>query len=208
VPETTTITTDDGVVLEGELTTAASAPRFGMVLCHPHPLHGGTMRSIVIGAMFRDLPQHGVTVLRFNFRGVGESEGEHDGGPAERIDALAAVRLLSASLPPGLPLVLAGWSFGAEVALGVLDPAVAAWIGVAPPLRFADVDGMASDPRPKLVLLAEHDEIRPASEVAAVARTWPNATVEIVPGASHYFVGRTDWLVRSTVEFLDGLAAG
>jgi uncharacterized protein len=204
VPEPITIIADDGVVLEGEL-QAARTTRVGMVLCHPHPLHGGTMRSIVIGALFRAVPTFGVTALRFNFRGVGSSAGEHDGGPAERLDAIAAVKLLAVKLPPGTPIVIAGWSFGAEVALGVFDPNVAAYIAVAPPLRFADVDGMAEDPRPKLVLLAEHDEIRPASEVAEIAETWPNTTVEIVPGASHYFVGRTDWLVRSTVEFLDGL---
>jgi alpha/beta superfamily hydrolase len=206
VPEFITIIAEDGVVLEGELTMALT-PRFGLVLCHPHPLHGGTMQSIVVGALFRTVPKYNVAALRFNFRGVGNSDGEHDGGPAEQLDAIAAVKLLAVKLPPGTPIVLAGWSFGAEVALSVLDPAIAAWIGIAPPLRFADVDGMERDPRPKLVLLAEHDEIRPASEVADATITWPNTTVEIVPGASHYFVGRTDWLVRSVVEFLDGLPA-
>src|SRR5687767_6561224 len=80
VPEPTTITTDDGLTLEAELAPADRTPRAGMVLCHPHPQYGGSMRSLVISALFDALPAAGVTCLRFNFRGVENSEGFYDEG--------------------------------------------------------------------------------------------------------------------------------
>ncbi len=193
-----TLTAGDGVSLEAELAAPdpAVGTRAGMVLCHPHPLHGGTMRSIVISALFAALPDVGVTCLRFNFRGVEASGGEHDFGDAERHDALAAIEALAGCLPPGAPLVLAGWSFGADVALSVRDDRLAAWFGVAAPLRFLhDVGAVAHDLRPKLLVLAEHDEIRSPADVQAEVASWTNTTVEVVGGASHFFVGKTDPLV-------------
>ena len=97
------LTTTDGVSIEAELLPPAGrhSTRAGMVLCHPHPLQGGTMRSIVISALFDALPELGVAVLRFNFRGVEASGGEHDNGDGERHDAAARDRLArSPSSPP------------------------------------------------------------------------------------------------------------
>jgi alpha/beta superfamily hydrolase len=102
--------------------------------------------------------------------------------------------------------VLAGWSFGGDVALSVLDADVHAWIGIAPPLRFAPTDAIAHDPRPKLLLLGEHDEVRPPDDVVALASAWTATEVHVIPGASHFFVGRTDRVVARTTEFLDRLA--
>jgi alpha/beta superfamily hydrolase len=177
-----------------------------MVLCHPHPQFGGTMRSIVISALFGALPNRGVTCLRFDFRGVGRSGGAFDGGDAERLDARAAVAELAARLPSGAPLVLTGWSFGADVALSVRDPAIAAWIAIACPLRFArDLGPTAADPRPKHVVLAANDEVRDPAAVAARVATWASTTVETVGGASHFFVGRTDRLVDIAAGHVDAL---
>ena len=81
------------------------------------------------------------------------------------------------------------------MALSVHEPTVRGWIGIAPPLRFGTgFDDVASDPRPKLLLLAEHDEVRAPGAVVADAEDWTALTVEIVPGASHFFIGRTDRL--------------
>jgi alpha/beta superfamily hydrolase len=196
---------DDGVDLEAELASPAGPPRASAVLCHPHPQFGGTMRSIVIGALFQALPAVGVSCLRFNFRGVDGSTGVFDEGRGEREDARAAVRALAERVP-GRSLILIGWSFGADVALSVLEPVVAAWVAIAPPLRFvADVGPVASDPRAKLLLLAEHDEFRPPAEVITIAAGWATTEVEIVPGASHFFVGRTDRVSQLTERFVDGL---
>ncbi len=202
-----TLTSSDGCTLEAELARPVDGiVRAGMVLCHPHPLHGGTMRSIVISALFNALPESGVTCLRFNFRGVEGSSGTHDEGDAERLDALAAIALITPELPPDAPLILTGWSFGADVALATDDARLAAWFAIAGPLRYLHAPEVtATDLRPKLLVLGERDEIRPPAEVAAEVASWTNTTVEIVPGASHFFIGRTDQLVGLARDFITEL---
>jgi alpha/beta superfamily hydrolase len=204
--ERTTLVASDGVELEAELAPAVGDTRAGMVLCHPHPQYGGTMRSIVISALFRAMPAVGVRCLRFNFRGVEASGGVFDGGTGERLDALAAVAALAPTLPDHAPLVVAGWSFGADVALSVDDPAIAAWIAIALPLHFASLGAVPGDARPKLIVLAEHDEVRDPTAVAATVASWAATEVAIVPGASHFFVGRTDRLVELATAFVDRVA--
>jgi alpha/beta superfamily hydrolase len=204
-PQTTTVRTDDGCRLEAEL-AVAEPERCGMVLCHPHPQYGGTMRSIVISALFAALPLAGVTCLRFNFRGVEGSDGTHDQGRGEQRDVRAAVRDLGSLLAPTSPLVLTGWSFGADVALSVVDDRIDAWYAVAPPLRFATgLDPLAGDRRPKLLALAEDDEFRSPAEVQEVAASWVATEIEVVGGASHFFVGRTDRLVELAVGLVGRL---
>jgi hypothetical protein len=206
-PRPVSIVTDDGHTLEGEL-AVADRERCGMVLCHPHPQFGGTMRSIVISALFGALPAVGVTCLRFNFRGVEGSEGFYDEGRGERLDAAAAVGTLADRLSPATPLVLTGWSFGGDVALSTVVPRLAGWLAVAPPLHFVDEPpAVAADPRPKLLALAEHDEVRPPAEVEAQVRSWPSTEVVVVDGASHFFVGRTDRLAELAQRFVARVAA-
>jgi alpha/beta superfamily hydrolase len=202
------LVTEDGHTLEAELATAEDA-RVAMVLCHPHPTYGGTMRSIVIGALFAALPAEGVTCLRFNFRGVEGSGGAFDEGRGERLDVAAAIGALAEQAGGTLPLLLTGWSFGADVALSVLDARVAAWLAIAPPLRFlADAGAVGADPRPKSLVLAAHDEFRPPDEVAAVVAAWQATDVTVIGGASHFFVGRTDEVVARARAVADALASG
>jgi alpha/beta superfamily hydrolase len=211
VAETITLEAADGVMLEAEhaATSDHSSPRAGMVLCHPHPQFGGTMRSLVISALFEALPRTGVECLRFNFRGVEHSGGEYTSGDAERLDALAAVGELSARLPDGVPLVLTGWSFGADIALSCATTAIAGWLLIACPLRFArDLETVTDDPRPKYVVLAQHDEFRAADEVAADVARWRNAQSHVVGGASHFFVGRTDHVIAHATAFVTALTGG
>ena len=202
------LTTADGLTLEAELAPATGTARGGVALCHPHPQFGGSMRSIVISALFDALPPAGFTCLRFNFRGVEGSEGAYDHGNLERVDAEAAVTALAEALgPPQLPILLAGWSFGADMALSVRAERVGAWLAIAPPLRYVpDLDGLAADPRPKLLALAQHDEVRDPAEVAAIAEGWANTEVHVVGGASHFFMGRTDRLVELARDYLERLA--
>ena len=208
MPEPLELKTADGIALEAELSIPAERPRCGVVLCHPHPQYGGTMRSIVISALFDALPTQGVACLRFNFRGVEGSEGTHDFGNLERVDAETAVAALADRLPSDAPLILTGWSFGADMALSVRDPRVDAWIAIAPPLVVVhDVDGLTADPRPKLLALAQHDEYRDPAEVTEIAEHWANADVLVVGGASHFFMGRTDRLVEVAGSFVDRLVA-
>jgi uncharacterized protein len=199
----------DGVGLEAERDgpPGGTPRRAGMVLCHPHPQYGGTMRSLVIGALFGALPAAGVECLRFNFRGVEGSEGEYTHGDSERLDVHAAVAELSAHLPDGVPLVLAGWSFGADIALSCADAPIAGWFAIACPLRFArDLDAVSVDARPKYVVLAQHDEFRAAEEVERELQSWRNTQSHVVGGASHFFVGRTDHVVGHANAFVDSLA--
>jgi len=197
------LTTVDGLTLEGELTVPDDAWA-AAVLAHPHPQYGGTMRSIVIGALFQALPEAGVAALRFNFRGVQGSEGSYDGGRGERNDVVAAVDVLY-EIVEGLPLVLAGWSFGADTSLNVVDERAAGWFAVAPPLRRPEHLAAAQDPRPKLVAVPEHDQFRPPESAEPIVVRWANARMEVVKGADHYLVGRTDRAAQLALDFMKEL---
>ena len=195
--------TADGLTLEGELRVPDDV-RAAVVLAHPHPLYGGNMRSIVIGALFEGLPEAGVAALRFNFRGVGGSEGTHDEGRGERLDVVAALdALVEVVGGRELPLVLGGWSFGADTSLAVDDERHAGWFAVAPPLRHTDDVAAASDPRPKLLAVPERDQFRSPESAREVVASWMNAEVQVVPGADHFLVGRTDRAVELAVEFIN-----
>jgi alpha/beta superfamily hydrolase len=206
VSEPRTCRTDDGHALEAELAAAGTA-RVAAVLCHPHPQYGGTMRSIVISALFDALPRAGVTCLRFNFRGVEGSTGTHDNGRGELLDVRAAIATLAAEVHDHLPLLLAGWSFGADMALATVHERLAGWLAIAPPLRLApDFSEVAHDARPKLLVLAEHDEFRTPAAVVEETASWVATTTEVVGGASHFFVGRTDRVTELAVGYVQEFA--
>lgn len=199
-----TFTTTDGVALEAERAIPGTPSRASVVLCHPHPQHGGTMRSIVTGALFDALPEAGFTTVRFNFRGVGHSTGTHDGGRGELLDVQAAIDAAHEARRLDEPLVLAGWSFGADMTLGTADTRLAGWVGIAPPLRFrTDFEAVAHDARPKLLVLAQHDEFRTPSSVVETTESWRSTEIELIAGASHYFVGRTDRVVDAVRTFVE-----
>lgn len=191
----------DGTVLEGEL-APADDPFAAVVLCHPHPQYGGSMRAGIIGDLFRALPARGLTTLRFNFRGVERSEGAWDAGRGECEDARAAVHTLDAAVPTALPLLLIGWSFGADMALSVHHPRVAGWCAIAPPLHFATgVDETGVDSRPKHLILGELDDVVSAERIAELSATWRATTRETIPGATHFFVGRSAEVSAAAVKF-------
>ena len=203
--------TADGLSLEAEWKAPGTAHATA-VLCHPHPQYGGTMRSIVISALFEALPAQGVACLRFNFRGVEASEGEHSEGRDEPLDIRAALdAAVAAAMDAHIegPLVLIGWSFGADMALTIDDPRIAAWVGIAPPLRFRPeraYDAVGLDQRPKLLVLAANDEYRPPAEIIEATQAWKSTRVETIAGASHFFVGRTDRVVTLVGDFVGELA--
>lgn len=195
--------TADGLTLEGEQRVPDTV-RAAAVLAHPHPLHGGNMRSIVIGALFTGLPAAGIATLRFNFRGVGASEGTHDEGRGERLDVVAALDALAVIVSAReVPLVLAGWSFGADTSLAVDDARHAGWFAVAPPLRHTDPVAAATDARPKLLAVPQRDQFRSPGSAREVVAPWTNTRIHVVPGADHFLVGRTDRVVELAVEFIE-----
>jgi uncharacterized protein len=207
-PLPTSLETADGQTLEAEMAAAVGLPRAAVVLCHPHPEYGGTMRSIVIGALFEALPAVGVTCLRFNFRGVELSTGAHDDGKGELLDVRAALAAMAGMIADDLPLLLAGWSFGADMALATNTDRLAGWLAIAPPLRFAtDFDAAANDRRPKQLVLGQHDEFRDPASVVDATENWAETEIEVIAGASHFFVGRTDRVVDAARSFVDRVAA-
>jgi alpha/beta superfamily hydrolase len=165
------------------------APVAAAVLCHPHPLGGGTMNNNVVYRAAKALQEAGVAVLRFNFRGVGASTGRHDGGAGEEDDALAALDVL-AQRHPGLPLWMAGFSFGARVGLtvGARDARVAKLLGIGLALKMFDYSFLDDCGKPKAIIQAENDEYgaRDAIEPAAARMADPKR-LWVVPGATHLF---------------------
>jgi alpha/beta superfamily hydrolase len=205
-PERLELRTGDGVVLEAEVVVPAEA-RGAVVLAHPHPLHGGTMRSLITSELFAALPGRGLAVLRFNFRGVEGSGGTHGDGRDEVRDVEAAVDEL-AGRAPRVPLVIAGWSFGGDTSLAVTDERVAGWFPIAPPLRILPLDELvaARDPRPKLAVIPGRDQINPPGTALPVLEGWRNTRAEVIEGGDHLLVGRTDEVADLLVAFVDELA--
>ena len=205
-PPQLTVHTSDGLALEAELALAARAAG-AVVLCHPHPQYGGTMRSLVISVLFNELPAAGYSCLRFNFRGVEGSQGTYDHGRGEALDVVGAIDALQVA-EPDRPIALVGWSFGGDMALSVDDSRVTGWIAIAPPLRIRPPYAAANDARPKHLVLAEHDEVRAPASVEDEVAAWTATSVAVVPGASHFFIGRTDRVLRETRIGLERVAAG
>jgi uncharacterized protein len=201
--ETLTFTTADDVVLEGDLALPEGEVVAGVLLTHPHPQMGGDRHALLTSELFRLVPPHGVVTLRFDFRGAGASGGHHAGGPAEVRDVAAALDVL-AERAPGLPLVIAGWSFGADVALSLDDERIAGWFAVGPPFHFG-TNAVAHDPRPKLLAIPEHDQYVPPGSAEERTRGWECTTIEVIGGADHLCAGRTDQVADLLLTFLRDL---
>jgi alpha/beta superfamily hydrolase len=161
------------------------------VVCHPHPLHGGTLTNKVAHTVAKAFAELGVTSLRFNFRGVGQSQGEFDRGRGEVDDLLAAVDWLRARYPKA-PLWLAGFSFGAYVALsGQAQAEAGRLLLVAPPVAMFDFPAEGGVNIPWMVVQGGSDEIVDPTEVSAWVRQQANAPEYVwMDDAGHFFHGR------------------
>jgi alpha/beta superfamily hydrolase len=200
--ETVGLITVDRLHLVADLSLAHAVEQGGVVLAHPHPLYGGDRFNTVVDALFRHLPTVGFHTLRFDFRGVNDSEGVHGGGADERLDVSAAIDAL-APLVGDRPLWLIGYSFGAMVTLAVDDPRVAGWIAIAPPLAMASSPlAAASDPRPTLVICPAHDQLTPPAVAAGIVADWAATELVEVPMADHSLLGRTAQVTEIVAERL------
>lgn len=180
---------------------AESARAFGVV-CHPHPLFGGTMTNKVVHTVARAWHELGLPTLRFNFRGVGGSAGSHDGGSGETQDALAVIAQ-GRRLWPRAPLWLAGFSFGSYVALRAAAPAApACLVTVAPPVGRWDFSAIAAPQCPWLIVQGDRDELVDASAVGDWARAQsPAPRLVLLDGAEHFFHGRLHDLRGALFDF-------
>ena len=175
--------------LECAIDAPASTPRGVAVLCHPHPLFGGTLDNKVVQTMARAFAQLGYTSVRFNFRGIGQSQGSWDEGRGEVDDALAVI---AAHRLEGQPLVLGGFSFGGYVA----SQAAKRLSGIAAPAERVVLVGPAGEnfdvatvPADSLVIHGEKDEVVALQAVFDWARP-QSLAVTVVPGATHFFHGQ------------------
>jgi alpha/beta superfamily hydrolase len=206
-----TIRTVEGLALQGVLRMPdGDVARGGAVVCHSHPLYGGSKDHPLLWALRAALARAGLAVLAFNFRGVMGSEGEHDFGIGEVRDATAAVSFLRERAAG--PTLLVGWSFGANVALreALEDPRVDALVLIGTPLaadRLPDLPPMPSAEtlaayrRPVLLLSGERDAFSPQGEVRILGRKFADASVQITAGADHYFAKRERDAAAIVAEF-------
>lgn len=205
----------DGTKLEAEALWPTATVAGVAVLSHPHPLYGGDMWNPLVDHLFTALPAKGIATLRYNFRGVGRSDGRHDDGIAEQLDATAAfeaaVELASNhangpefidSAPP--PVVSAGWSFGGDVSLAADHDHLTAWIAIAAPLRIVDPTAMTApnDPRPKLLLVPEHDQFRSPTEAAELTSSWTNMELAVIKRGDHFLMGQTTKVAEMIADFV------
>jgi alpha/beta superfamily hydrolase len=176
--------------LEAAVDSVDATARAVAVVCHPHPLQQGTMQNKVVTTVARAFAQLGAHVLRFNFRGVGASEGRHAEGIGERADAHAAIGFVR-NRWPGLDLFLGGFSFGAAIALNVAAEArPRGLVTVAPPLDRLPADFVPPD-CPWLLIHGDADDVVPfAATEARLATLSVQPQVVAMKGAGHFFHGR------------------
>ena len=192
----------------GQLEAMLETPGDGVVsgcagVCHPHPQHGGTMHNKVAHSLARGFVAQGFSTLRFNFRGTEASEGEFDDGKGELDDALAALEWMRDRVPTG-PLWLAGFSFGAAIAIrAAIEIKVTGLISVAPAVdRFAN--GMLDQPRcPWLVIQGDQDELVAIDEtIDGMNSLDEGPELLVVPGAEHFFHGKLIVLRDAVRDFV------
>lgn len=192
--------------LESVLVTPEGEPRGAAILCHAHPLHGGTMHFKLLYRLSRMMREKGLAVLRFQFRGVGRSEGEHDDGRGEQEDAAAALDYLSRT-HPGKPILLGGFSFGASIALrvGLREEEVSSVLALGLPVSFwRGVEVSNPEAKPVLFVQGERDEFGDERAIRDFVRAFPGPShLVVVPGADHLFTDRMPEVERAVSEWLD-----
>jgi alpha/beta superfamily hydrolase len=183
-------------------------PSYTALVCHPHPLYGGTMHNKVVFKAAQTLQALNIPSLRFNFRGVGRSTGTYDEGRGEMDDARYALEFLSRRYP-GVPAIIGGFSFGAYVGLTVAasDDRVQAMIGLGVPARMFDGASLQNSHQPKLFIHGTADEVAPYD----LALQWfervpaPKRMIA-VQDADHFFQGRLDEVQAIIADFVRSLA--
>jgi hypothetical protein len=183
--------------LEALLNVGSAEAEYAALVTHPHPLFGGTMHNKVVFHAMKALNSFGFPVLRFNFRGTGASEGEHDNGIGEVDDVRAGLEFLKKEFH--LPIVFAGFSFGAATGLKAAcpDPEVEAIISIGTPMqadnRVYNYDFLRQCAKPKLFISGDHDQFATSRELSALAESAaPPKTLVLIPGGDHFFAGHLE----------------
>lgn len=183
---------------------AAARVQAVALVCHPHPLYGGTMHTKAVFRAAKAAIDLGIPTLRFNFRGVGKSEGQFGGGIGERDDVRAALDYLGERFP-GQPVNLAGFSFGSWVglAVGAVDDRVRALVGLGVPVGSSDFRFLQPVTKPKLIVQGTVDVYGPREKVESLfASLAEPKQIHWVVGSDHFFTGKLDELQAAVREFL------
>lgn len=198
-------------VEHGQLEAILKEPRQGppravALVLHPHPLGGGTMHNKVVFRAAAALNDAGLTTLRINFRGVGQSTGQHDEGRGERDDVRAGLDYLAAHYPD-LSITICGFSFGARVGLdvGINDERVDYLIGIGTPLEKYDFGFLSACRKPLLLVHGEYDEFGNVDDVRRLAADLEKHTqvrLVVIPGAGHFFENSLDDLKRAITGWI------
>ena len=184
---------------------SAGSPPIAAVVCHPHPLFGGTMHNKVVYQAAKSLDALGLPVLRFNFRGTGMSEGKHDRGEGERGDVRVALDFLATEFP-NVPLLVAGFSFGCWVGLrvGCEDERVTSLIGLGAPVNNADFSYLARCGKPKLFVHGSNDIYGDPVKLNNLVASLPGENkIVVVEDADHFFVGKLDQVDAAIANWMN-----
>jgi len=192
--------------IEALIDEPSGAPKAAVVFAHPLPTHGGTMHTKAVFQGTKGLVRAGCAVLRFNFRGVGHSEGSFTGGEGEKEDFTAALDYM-AKRHPGLPLWAAGFSFGSWIALetGAADARVSVLIGIAPPVtkNGYDFSNTTKSTKPKFFVQGEADDICPIQDMWKFYGTLPEPKeLVVIDMADHLFDGHTSEVGEALEDLL------
>ncbi|UCG99958.1 MAG: alpha/beta hydrolase [Deltaproteobacteria bacterium] len=191
-----------GLLIEGLLCVREGER--GVVVTHPHPLYGGTMYDQIVEALVTIYQGKGFSTLRFNFRGVGDSEGGYDQGKGEKEDVISALRYMYDRGKRDLDL--AGYSFGAWVNAKVTDTESmpSSMIMISPPVTFLDFSFLSFNPKIEAVVTGGEDDIAPADKIRSLVFTWnPGARFEVIEGADHFYSGMIDALKSLLCHLID-----
>ncbi|MBL6942696.1 MAG: alpha/beta hydrolase [Rhodospirillales bacterium] len=180
------------------------------LVLHPHPLHGGTMNNKVTYALYQTFVKRGFSVLRFNFRGVGRSQGQFDSGIGEMSDAASALDWMQTHNPNAQTCWIAGFSFGAWIAMQLMmrRPEIGGFISLAPPADAYDFTFLAPCPASGQIIHGERDEVVPKEAVDKLAQklsSQKNIVIdyETIAGADHFFSTKMDVMNKLVGNYLD-----
>ena len=198
-----------GLTFEGVVAVPEKVdpPVPGVVICHPHPLRGGNMDNNVVLAVSFALAEAGIASIRFNFRGVGNSQGEHTEGKQEHEEAMAAIEFLRGwEGVDGSRIGLAGYSFGTGVIMGNIDlqEQASAFALISPSYERLELTRLKTSPRPTFIISGDRDRLIDSPQLPAVLEAFSGpVSCEFVAGADHFWHGQEDIMARQVVDFFE-----
>jgi alpha/beta superfamily hydrolase len=180
------------------------------LMLHPHPQHGGTMNNKIVYTLYNSFAQRGFATLRFNFRGVGRSQGSFDRGEGELSDAAAALDWLQTYNPDASACWIAGFSFGAWIGMQLLmrRPEISGFVSISPPANLFDFSFLAPCPSSGLIVHGSADEVVPSESVQKLVDKLSHQrdiTIKYksIPGANHFFINKMEQMENAVGAYLD-----